>query len=154
MDKIRIEIDEFVLALQEHGPYVQWFLDKQSGELLPVFEDSCGVEENEEIEERIKKDPLRYLGIDPVSSHQSFQIMEDFIETLANQKAQMDLSRAISMKRPFANFKTTLCRFPEIGEKWFLYNEQAILEIGKEWLASEHIEAKFFDIRKGQTRSR
>ena len=73
--------------------------------------------------------------------------MENYIRSLSDSKAQSVLTKSISHKKPFYNFKEALCRFPEIREKWFEYHDRVMLEIAVELLEYEKLDYEFVRIR-------
>jgi hypothetical protein len=90
----------------------------------------------------------RYETVITCESGESFQIMEHFVDSLADSKAVKDLYSALSRRRPFANFKSTLTMYPDIRERWFRFQEDALVDKAKEWLDDLGIEYEIVDRRE------
>jgi len=59
-----------------------------------------------------------WIEIEPLESHESFEIMESFVESLPNGKEKNRLADAIGGYKPFANFNR-LIHNSEERENWF-----------------------------------
>ncbi len=66
------------------------------------------------------------ITIEPVDSHESFKIMEGFVDKVPDSKFQQKLIYALNRKRPFANFKYLIDN-SDYRQDWFDYR-QAWLE--------------------------
>lgn len=119
MKKIPVNLGDLGSALDDQGACGehQWYLDLRSGELLLVSEFDDLPEEYEDMEEQ----PEVFLPVEPRSSHDTFVVMEDFVETLPASEVRRALARALRLPKPFRSFKDTLLDFPEDREKWFSF---------------------------------
>ena len=61
-----------------------------------------------------------YIEIEPMESHDSFKIMEYFIDELSDKNFQNKLINALNRKKPFANFKH-LVENSDYRQQWFDY---------------------------------
>ena len=143
MPKIRIDKESMVVAMEDHSDYMNWYLDKTTGEI--VYPSTDDFDDEDELLDEIEEAPDRYLYIEPVSSHEGYNIMELFIESIEDDYARDVLERAISYKKPFSNFKQALIEFPDIRAKWFEFNKKTLLEEAREWLEIEGIDFEFVD---------
>lgn len=141
MSKIKIDEGELLMLLEDHSGFQTGYVDRETGEIIVVFEDDPEGE-NEQIEERIEGEPGRYLYIDPIDSHEGFRIMEDFVDTLPDSGDKQTLIRALLWRKPFSNFKAALSEMPEIRNEWFEFHDRALRQYAKEWLAGEGIDAE------------
>lgn len=141
---LTLQADELITAFEGNNYGMHHFLDRQTGELLFISDDIP----TEDVQERIDEDIERYAAIEPVPSHESFQIMENFVESLPGGKARRDLANAINQHKPFRRFKDTLLAYPDLREQWFRFHEQAFIEIIKEWLEDHKIEATVIPFHK------
>lgn len=140
MPQIKIDMDLLSVALDDHSGYSSYFLDKITGRTLFISEDLMN-DDGGKIQKRIEDDPERYLAIEPVSSHESFRIMEEFVDTLPAGEAKLILSKALSWKKPFNNFRDALYDYPDIRKQWFEFHGKALRELASEWLKAEGIDA-------------
>lgn len=148
MARPSVDIGDLVMALDDHTG-AEHYLDLETGEVLRFSEDP-GLNEDleEEIGEAMEKNPERFRLIEPISSSTAFQVMADFVESLPESRAKIDLSRALGRSRPFRNFKDALLPFPEIRDKWFQYHDEKYKALALSWLQGEGIEA---DLRSGKS---
>lgn len=136
MTGLTVRAVELIMAFEDNNPSAQYFFDRLTGEVFPIFEDAM-VEEDQE---RLGADPDRYLLIEPVPSSVGYNIMMDFVETLPEGKVRRELARALEQKRPFRRFKDVLLNYPSVREDWFRFNEQAFIKIIQEWLHDNGLE--------------
>ncbi|RZK14031.1 MAG: hypothetical protein EOO86_19305 [Pedobacter sp.] len=101
------------------------FIDKYTGELDYYPDESknyiSDLDSWEETMNKIESNPGMYYQLEGMSSHESFNLMEDFIESLSDQKIASNLYRAISKKRPFRNFSDAIFEYPKVREDWFAF---------------------------------
>ncbi len=126
------------MALENHSYKMRYFLDRQTGEVFPVFEDS---EESDGDRDRIDADPGRFVAVDPLPSSVGWEVMAAFVESLPAGAARVHLDAALSARHPFRAFKDTLSGHPSLREEWFAYHEQEWTRLAAEWLEDEGIDA-------------
>ena len=68
--------------------------------------------------------------------------MRDFVETVQDERIANHLYRAIEGKSPFRRFKDELLNYPKLRQAWFRFHDEAFLEIAREWLRENDIEAR------------
>ncbi len=78
-----------------------------------------------------------YIEITPMQTHESFSIMESFIETVTDIKLKSLLYVAISRKRPFANFKNIIDQSGSFRQDWFDYKKLKLIEYVKNEIPSD-----------------
>jgi len=61
-----------------------------------------------------------WIEIKPLESHESYEIMESFVESLSDSKEKEKLANAVEGYKPFANFNR-LIHNSEERENWFAY---------------------------------
>lgn len=111
------------------------FVHKQIGELVfipdtiknPDMDMEGWIEENEKIENNF----FDYFEIEPLGSHDSFRIMEDFAEILDDSNRLKErLYEALNKRKPFRNFKNVIDYSGEYRQKWFDFKNQWL----KDWV--------------------
>jgi hypothetical protein len=126
------------MALEDHDPGHTHTLDLTSGD-IPASID--GGDFQEEVEERLDRDPDNCLAVEPMGSSEAFRIMEDLTAGLTDRKAAGSLSKALSRRHPFRGFTDALLEYLAIGKQWFENPEKKLLEHAREWLQYPGIEA-------------
>lgn len=121
MEEIIKEIAE-LLDIQEVV-----FLHKETHEILAYpIADGLTDEEfdyiEQEVMEVINAAPDSYTRFDPLNSRESFQMMEDFVETIKNERLRTRLIDAISIKKPFRNFRNAV-EDEGILDDWYAYKD-------------------------------
>ncbi|MDB5120297.1 MAG: hypothetical protein JWN56_1515 [Sphingobacteriales bacterium] len=106
------------------------YWNKESGELVFIPEglDDFDVDPEEGWSEELEKldnNPDDYVEIDRLTSRDSFQIMEDFVETLNDSSnVKKRLIAALSKKKPFREFKFIIDNSGDYRQMWFDFKAQ------------------------------
>lgn len=117
--------DAFAAALQQraHPDWMRAVLDEAH-----QVEQGCGTS---------------YIAVPKANSRESYRVLEDFIETVADQRLQAQLAYAIQGRGAFRRFKDTLLTHPNERERWFAFNTGRLRERLLAWLKDEGITAIF-----------
>jgi hypothetical protein len=83
----------------------------------------------------------RFIRVPQNDSSESFGLMEEFIESVRDERAKDLLSRAIDGKGAFRRFKDTLFEFPKLREQWFAFENRQKWEWAADWLKSIGLES-------------
>ena len=138
----RVGVESLLMALEDHDPGHSYFLELSTGEVLMIMDD---MDLEEELYEKMEVNPEDYAEIEPIPSHEAFQIMANYVETLKDDRVAKSLSKALSHRHPFRSFKDVLLDHPEIREKWFQYHDARLMQLAQEWLEENGIEASLGD---------
>jgi hypothetical protein len=153
MPKLQIEVPSFLEALDRGDLEISYYLDIQTGAVIPVFSDLD--EEEDELRPAVEEDPERYRYIDPVGSHESYRWMERFAHSVEDVVEDVEVRErlldALDRQRPFRRFKDVLLGYPEVREAWFRYQEEQLRAYAEEWLMVEEIEAELVEPRSVQS---
>jgi Uncharacterised protein family (UPF0158) len=84
---------------------------------------------------------MSYIAIPKADSRENYRVMEDFIETVADQRFQAQLAYAIQGRGAFRRFKDALFTHPDERERWFAFNTARVRERMLTWLEAEGITA-------------
>jgi hypothetical protein len=141
MSQLIIDAEDLISALENHAPESQYFLDLHTGEV--VFNvDEAIVGLDDEFQALFDENPDRFHEIDPVPSSDGWQIMADFIEQMPAGDVRDRLIASIRGSHPFRRFKESLVHFPRVRDRWFAFHESAMLELARNWLNDENIDAE------------
>jgi len=141
MGKIKIVDSDLLDLLEDHTGFQTGHIDKQTGEILVTFED-YDEPEQEEIFEKLEQDPARYLTVEPIGSHEGFQIMENFVAELPEGEDRNILLKVLSWKKPFSNFRSALADMGDLRKQWFDFHDKELRRLAAEWLKAEDLNAK------------
>ena len=146
MKKLRINLDELLTALESFGE-LAYFLDRFTGEILMRWDDDPEVDK---IEARLAEGPDdRYEAIEPVPSHERFEVMVDFAESLPDSAMKERLFRALQQRRPFRGFKDVLHEDEMLRQRWFDFERAAATAVAERWLASLGLEPEWEAVAPG-----
>lgn len=112
--------------------------------ILPDFENHLYAEREmwmEDIEE-IDSEFDKYVVFEVMPSHESFKLMEEFIETVSDNKLQNRLLNAISRSKPFRNFHNEIDNSGKYRQHWFDFKDQKYIK----WV-KDQIEIKNFNLK-------
>lgn len=126
-------------AMSSGGSLVQWYLDGDTGEVVPLDPDDELAEEGE----RLRAEPDRYLVIPTFESREEFGIMAAFTESVVDEDVRELLTVALGCRKGvFARFRDAIARYPDVREHWYLFQRQRRAEWMRAWLVREGVEAE------------
>jgi len=125
-----IDLASLCEALEDHSDFVQWFFDPQTGETVLWSDDMDDVPEPE-------VPPL--IFVEPVPSHEGYNDMQDFVETVRDPRIRDRLARSLEGRGAFRRFKDTLFEFPETRQAWFRFHDSRMRRRAIEWLRDEGV---------------
>ncbi len=117
------------------------FVNKETGNILnhPDFDKYGNDSEEfyEEVLEELDNNFIFYWEVEQLSSRDSFEIMENFTNQLEEtNQLKSKLIKALSNKKPFANFKFEIDTSSVYREKWFEFKAQSL----KNWVIEKYNE--------------
>jgi hypothetical protein len=152
-----VNLDDIVVAIDDHTGAIDWYLDTDTGEICPLTEELVSMAEGgeeegvappmdaegEELElarNILRNDDDRYVQIPSGNTGESYRVMEDFIPHVRDERLRERLADAIAGKGAFRRFKDVLLSHPQVREQWFEFEAVVKREWAREWLASVGIE--------------
>ena len=108
------------------------FIHKQSNELIFIPDilknPDIDMEAWAEEDEKLNSEFMNYYEIEQLESHDSFQIMEDFVDTLNDSNELKEkLFTAINKTKPFRNFKYEIDNSGDFRQKWFDFKSEWLI---------------------------
>ena len=82
----------------------------------------------------------RFVAVPRIESREAYGVMEDFIETVGEERLQSQLWRAIDGRGAFRRFKDVLADHPAEEERWFRFEQERERQWAVDWLRAEGIE--------------
>lgn len=120
-----VDLDAIAEALEDHSDFVEWFLDPATGAVVAWSEDT-----DDESHPRERG----ALLIPPMSSHEGYRDMAEFVARVSDRRAAGFLTRAIEGRGAFRRFKDTLLEFPELRQTWFQFHDVRMRRRAIDWL--------------------
>lgn len=131
------DLEDVVTILEGDPREGGGILNLRTGEVWPdfLFESGSGLDP-EEIPD-LDEDPDGWLRIDRLGSHESYQDMVSFIDTLSDERLVRRLDRAIQGRGPFRRFKDELDLWPEgdLLDRWYAFSDERQCGRARKWLA-------------------
>jgi len=108
------------------------YINKETGEIKTVLNFESWQTDDEEPWEDVLNDLEenwdKYVEIDRMESHESFEIMADFAENVDSRELRDSLINALNRKHPFQNFKWVVDNSGPYRQKWFDFKNQRLIE--------------------------
>jgi hypothetical protein len=160
--ELNVNLTELIEAMDQiERDLNEWYLDRQTGEVLLVGKeilrdlefDEDGAEAmsgkipdwqqaERDLAARIEADATgRYERIPENKPRQGYRLMEQFAATVRDPSLREKLDVALDGKGAFRRFRNVLYDYPAERRQWLDYERQSKLERASEWLASLEIES-------------
>ncbi|MEO0096735.1 MAG: UPF0158 family protein [candidate division WOR-3 bacterium] len=131
--EIKINKRDLLFVLQKRLPEIDYFLDLENGEIIPVFEIT-----KEDFEGLQKSFPKRFYKIKTFSGNETFFIVKNFINLIKDKKIREEIINNLKEKATYKNFKEVLKKYDKEWQEWLLYEKEELLKYFK-----KKIEEKF-----------
>ena len=129
MKKIKLFLDPILYYMEDSSGFASsHYIDLFKGKVVsPDVDDDISYEdvENED----------RYFSIEPITSHEGYEIMQDFAASVESDEIRGHLFDVLERKKPFRNFKDTLADYPDIEKDFYEYKDNRLKEILRDQLA-------------------
>jgi hypothetical protein len=133
--RLPIDLELVQVALEDRDGDGEWFLDRETGEVLRLHEG-----DDDELAEQIEEDGERYIAIPYQGSEAGYRDMAEFIASIDDNRTRALLEAAIHGKGAFRRFKDVLQDHPQERERWFAFENERARGRALRWLDSEDIE--------------
>lgn len=135
--RMRIDWTDLEAAFSFSSTMHQHFLLFQTGEVLLLSAD-IDDEERAEMEKRLAAGG--FAEIEAPDSHEQWDWMAAFAETVQDQRLRELLEEALAGKGAFRRFKDVLLSIPDERERWFRFEAQAMHAAIDRWVTGLAIE--------------
>lgn len=115
-------------ALDNNMDSISWCIDLTAGEVIPLFDPLLT-----DNYEACMPEGHRLINIESLTSHESFEIMENFALRWPEEELRSSLCQAIRQRHPFPAFRNAVSRFG-IRKEWFAFRNEALQKAAIEWL--------------------
>jgi len=108
------------------------YVNKETGEIKTVLNfESWQTDDREpwdDVLNDLEENWDKYIEIERMESHESFEIMEDFAEKVDSLDLRESIINALNKKHPFQNFKWVVDNSGPYRQKWFDFKNQRNIE--------------------------
>ena len=116
------------------------YIDRSTGNFISIPKDydldDTGAWDNDVKE--IERNANKYLEIEPMSSKDTFNMMELFIDSIeSGRKIKFELIEAIRKPKPFRHFRSVIDASATIRESWFDFKKKKLIDHVKRRLEME-----------------
>jgi hypothetical protein len=143
MKKIKLFLDPILYYMEDTSGFASpHYIDLLKGEVVsPDMDDAISHEDldNED----------RYLAIDPITSHEGYDMMQDFAASVESDEIRHHLFGALEGKKPFRKFKDALAQYPDQEQRFYEYKGSRLKEIFGKQLASQGYELEEETFQEG-----
>jgi hypothetical protein len=137
---VRVRWDELRRAYEQGSHEARYFLDVQTGEILPIFVDIVERGGNPDDVKRIASGVnVRYFLIPHKPSQEGYAEMEEFIESVKERHLREQLLEAIEGKGAFRRFRDVLNAYPAEEERWKELKNERARDAIETWLRENDI---------------
>lgn len=128
MKKIKMYLDPILYLMEDASEFAsRYYIDLEKGDVIsPDIDDDIRFD--------LVEQDARYFYLEPLTSHQGYDIMQDFASSQASEDIRDLLYDALEKKKPFRNFKNTLADFTDIEKQFYEYKNSRLKEILKKRL--------------------
>ncbi len=128
---INLSSDQIKEIADQFDCGMKCYINKETGiiKFTPDFDSGYVDEElwEDDINE-LEENWDKYVAIDKMESHESFEMMADFAESVDNMALRNSLINALNRKHPFRNFKWVVDNSGPYRQKWFDFKNQKLIE--------------------------
>ncbi len=133
---MKVKLSEIIDAIEMTDQESEYFLDKETGELVWISDFAMDADEREEACDAL--DEHGFYRLPSSFDINEYSIMEDFVYSLPESKRER-LARVISGRGAFRRFKDGI-RQMGIEEEWYAYQGEAYKRLAIEWCEENGIE--------------
>ena len=155
--KLKVDLTELVSEM-EMGDNLELsgYLDTETGEIISLPDNVMrAVEDSDEAAEALPEweqelvetaenilgdEKNRFLLIPKRGSHEGYEIMVAFAESVRRKGLQEKLSLALNGRGAFRRFRSVLNDHPDVLEQWYRFKDDRMREEAVQWLIMNGIE--------------
>jgi hypothetical protein len=90
---------------------------------------------------KVTKNYKQYISFEGMESHESFRLMETFIDNIEDRKTRTYFEEAIQRRKPFQQFKACLQEYDGLQQQWYQFKNEELIK----WVQGQ-LEAYNFSI--------
>ncbi len=137
---VSVDLQDLMIAIEDHSPGHDWFLDRQTGELHFLSDDLP--DDDLPVDRAELEDDSRFVPVEPEGSDRAYRDMEEFTATVREPALLQRLQDALSGKGAFGRFKRVLAGQPAERERWFEFRNERLEARARTWLEGVGMSAR------------
>ena len=115
VNAMKVKLSDILEAFEMNDRYSEYFIDKETGEVVQVNDMMMTADEKEEVCDRL--DEHGFYRLPSSYDIRDFDLMSGFIDTLSGSP-RSKLLDAVTNRHPFSSFKNELRKL-HMEEKWY-----------------------------------
>ncbi len=134
---INLSIDQIKEIADQLDCGNRCYVNKETGAIVNTPDFDSGYSDEElwaDVLNELDENWDKYVEIDRLESHDSFNIMADFAENTDSSELRNSLINALNKKHPFRNFKWVIDNSGPYRQKWFEFKNLRLIEWVKDRL--------------------
>ncbi len=135
MKDLKVLIKEIAGAIEMNG--YKSYLNKETLDVETVPDEAefmyGDMDLFQELIDDLENEPEKFIEIEPLSSRESYKLMEAFSGQVKDKTKQYRLFSALSRPNPFKQFRYAL-EDNDLLQQWYAYKDNYYEELAKEWL--------------------
>ena len=137
MMEIHVSGRDLLFVLDNRMPGTNHYLDTTTGEVIPVFSYN-----QNRILKQVKAEPDRFLRLAPKSGRSGYQIMKDFVATVADGNMRARLEKTLDDEHAFRAFRAAIKAAPAESRRWRRYRTDMMVDDLRKRLEERDIRLK------------
>lgn len=133
---VRVDLDELTEAFADASPKLNYYVDRETGEVVLVS-DTLGFIEAGLQRVEMGKSPGRYLPVPVAGLNQFTEDLESFIDELDDEATQESLEELLDAPDPIKSLASYLTDHEEIATAWANYRHACFRDRAKRWLIEQ-----------------
>jgi len=129
---IKLTKDQIKEIAEQLDCEMNCYIDKETGIIksVPDFDSwqTGDTELWEDILNELEENWGKYVEIERMESHESFELMVEFAENVDSRELHDTLISVLNRKHPFSNFKWIIDNSGPYRQKWFDFKNQSFIE--------------------------
>ena len=133
---MKVKLSEIIDAIDFTDQYTEYFLDRETGEVVMINDMVMSTSEKEEAYDQL--DEHGFYRLPDQRDIDDYRTMEEFISTLSGSSASR-LSSAISGRGAFRRFKDEIIRLG-VDKEWYEFEDSSHRRIAIRWCEEHGLE--------------
>ena len=136
VNAMKVKLSDILEAFEMNDMYSEYFIDKETGEVVQVNDMMMTADEKEEVCDRL--DEHGFYRLPSSYDIRDFDLMSGSIDTLSGSP-RSKLLDAVTNRHPFSSFKNELRKL-HMEEKWYTFQADAYRRMAINWCKEHDVE--------------